>query len=42
MVTLQQIKSIAQRSQGTLVQDTLGAVALIVMLVVTLHLPGFI
>lgn len=42
MVTLLQIKSIALRSQKTLVHDALGLAALIVMLVVSLHLPGFI
>ncbi|MFK7743997.1 MAG: hypothetical protein AB8B47_02995 [Roseobacter sp.] len=42
MTLLSQIKSIAERSHDTLVQDTIGAAALILMLVVTLHLPSFI
>ncbi len=42
MVTLQHIRSIAERSHKTLLQDALGAAALIVMLVVTLHMPGFV
>ncbi|WP_263843283.1 hypothetical protein [Roseobacter sinensis] len=37
-----QIRSIASRSQATLVQDMAGAVALVVMLVVGLHLPFFV
>lgn len=42
MITLSQIKVIATRSQQTLLQDAVGAVALIVMLVVGLHLPAII
>ena len=42
MSTLTQIKSIATRSHATLVQDLVGAAALIVMLLVTLHIPNFI
>lgn len=38
----QTIKSIAQRSQDTLVQDAAGAAALIVILVVGLHFPVFV
>jgi len=38
---LQQIKSVAFRAQGTLLQDAVGAAALIVLLMVGLHLPGF-
>lgn len=41
MTTLRQIKDIAARTQGTLLQDALGASALMVMLVVGLHLPSF-
>ncbi|GGH18967.1 hypothetical protein SAMN05444007_101165 [Cribrihabitans marinus] len=37
---LTQIKSVLSRSQGTLVQDALGAASLVVMLVAALHLPG--
>ena len=42
MMTYTALKSIALRSQATLLQDAAGAAALIVMLVVGLHLPGFI
>ena len=41
MTTLFHLKSIAARSQETLVHDAAGAAALVVMLVVGLHLPGF-
>ena len=40
MSTLVQFKTIADRAQATLVQDAIGAAALIVMLVVGLHLPA--
>lgn len=39
---LTQIKTIASRSHVTLLQDAAGAMALIVMLVIGLHLPSFI
>ncbi len=39
---LTQIRSIASRAQATLLQDVIGAMALVVMLVVGLHLPTFI
>ncbi|WP_262386503.1 hypothetical protein ROLI_023260 [Roseobacter fucihabitans] len=42
MSTMSQLKSIAARSQATLLQDAAGVAALIVMLVVGLHLPAFI
>lgn len=42
MTTLRQIKEIATRSEAHLLQDALGAAALIVMLVVSLHLPSLI
>ncbi|MDW3221394.1 MAG: hypothetical protein R8G34_00665 [Paracoccaceae bacterium] len=42
MTTLLQIKAIASRSHHTLVQDTVGVAALVVMLVVGLHLPTFV
>lgn len=42
MTTLNTLKTIAKRSQGTLLQDAVGAAALVVMLVVGLHLPGFV
>lgn len=38
---LTQIKAILQRSQDTILQDAIGALALMVMLVAGLHLPGF-
>ncbi|MCU9837561.1 MULTISPECIES: hypothetical protein [Ruegeria] len=38
MVT--QIKNVLSRSQGTLLQDAIGAASLMVMLMVALHLPG--
>ncbi|WP_255353509.1 hypothetical protein [Ruegeria sp. ANG-R] len=39
---LTQIKTAFARSQSTILQDAAGAVSLIVMLVVALHLPtGF-
>lgn len=37
-----QIKTAIHRSRDTLVQDAVGAGALVVMLLVGLHLPGFI
>ena len=42
MTTLKTLKSIVTRSQDTLLQDAVGAAALIVMLVVGLHLPAFV
>ena len=42
MTTLKTLKIIAMRANGTLVQDALGAAALVVMLVVGLHLPAFV
>jgi len=36
------IKSIARRSGDTLLQDFAGAAALVVMLLVGLHMPGFV
>jgi len=42
MTTLKTIKSIAIRSQDTLLQDALGAAALVVILVVGLYLPVFV
>ncbi|MFK7762836.1 MAG: hypothetical protein AB8B62_06205 [Roseobacter sp.] len=41
MTVFAQIKSIAQRSHQTLLPDTIGASALVVILVVGLHLPTF-
>ncbi len=37
-----QLKTTLQNTQSTLLQDALGAASLIVMLVVALHLPGFL
>ncbi|WP_281244830.1 hypothetical protein [Sulfitobacter brevis] len=42
MTTLKMIKSIASRSQHTLLQDAAGAAALVMMLVIGLHLPGLV
>ncbi|WP_299148301.1 hypothetical protein [uncultured Tateyamaria sp.] len=42
MTTLHHIKQIATRAEATLLQDALGAAALMVMLVVGLHLPSLI
>lgn len=36
-----QISTAIRNSRATLVEDTLGAAALVVMLVVALHVPGF-
>jgi len=40
MVT--QLKTALRNAQSTLLQDTLGAAALVVMLIVGLHLPGLV
>ncbi len=37
-----EIRSVLRRSRETLLEDAAGAVALMVMLVVGLHLPGFV
>jgi hypothetical protein len=42
MTTIKSLKSIATRAQDTLLQDAVGAAALLVMLVVSLHLPSFV
>lgn len=42
MTTLRQIKDIATRAEATLLQDAAGAAALLVILVVSLHLPALI
>ena len=41
MTTLATAKQVATTSSGTLVQDVLGAAALVMILVVSLHLPTF-
>ena len=42
MTTLRQIRQIAETAHGTLLQDAVGAAALMVMLVVGLHSPVLI
>ena len=42
MATIRKIHSIATRSDATLLQDFIGAAALVVMLVVALHLPSLV
>lgn len=37
---MSQIKTVFHRAQDTLLQDAIGAGALVVMLLVALHLPG--
>ena len=37
---LTELKIILRRSQSTLLQDAMGAAALMVMMVVALHVPG--
>ncbi len=40
MKTITEFKTLCQRNQATLLQDTLGVVALGVILFVALHLPS--
>ena len=42
MPPLSQIKLIASRTRATIVEDAVGGLALVIMLVVSLHLPTFI
>jgi len=42
MTTLTTLKAIATRSSDTLLEDILGAAAIMVILVVGLHLPSFL
>ncbi len=42
LTMLTEIKSVLSRTQHTLIQDSLGAASLVVMLLVGLHLPGLI
>lgn len=42
MTTLRQIREIARRAEMTLLQDAMGAAALVVMLIIGLHLPSLI
>jgi hypothetical protein len=39
---LTELKSVIERSSATLLQDALGAAALMVMLLAGLHLPGLL
>ncbi|MGR3637266.1 MAG: hypothetical protein ACU0BK_15270 [Shimia sp.] len=39
---MQQIRSVVRNSGDTLVQDALGGVVLVVLMVVALHVPGFV
>ncbi|MGR3838902.1 MAG: hypothetical protein ACU0A2_11185 [Cognatishimia sp.] len=39
---LRQIKSAIHNSQSTLLQDAVGAASLVVMMLVALHVPGFV
>lgn len=39
---IEQIRNTIQQSPTTLLQDAVGAAALIVMLIVALHMPGLI
>ena len=42
MTTLKTLKTIATRSQDTLLQDAAGVAGLVLMLVVSLYLPSFV
>jgi hypothetical protein len=37
-----QLKTTLHNAQSTLLQDALGAASLMIMLIVALHLPGFL
>ncbi|SMX34974.1 hypothetical protein [Actibacterium lipolyticum] len=39
---LTELKAVMNRSSATLIQDAAGAMALVVMLLVGLHLPGLV
>lgn len=39
---LKDIRAVLNRSSATILQDALGAVSLVVMLVMGLHLPGLV
>ncbi|MHC0052931.1 hypothetical protein [Actibacterium sp. D379-3] len=39
---LTELRTVLNRSSATLMQDAAGAIALMVMLVVGLHLPAFV
>lgn len=42
MTLIKDIAKVAQRSQSTLLQDVIGAAALCVLLVASLHIPHFV
>ena len=42
MTTLRQIRSIANRSQHTLLSDAAGVAALMSLLIVALYIPAFV
>ena len=42
MNTITELKTVCLRNQATLMQDSLGAAALGVMLIVALHLPSLL
>ncbi len=39
---MQQIKSVVRNSGDTLLQDAVGGVALVIVFVLALHVPGFV
>lgn len=39
---ISELKAVLTRSRATLVQDAAGAASLVVMMLVALHLPGFL
>lgn len=39
---MHQIKRVVRNSRTTLIQDAMGGVTLVVMMVVALHVPGFV
>ncbi len=39
---MQQIKSVVRNSGDTLLQDAVGGVTLVALLVIALHVPGFV
>ncbi|MEP2530568.1 hypothetical protein [Shimia sp.] len=39
---MRQIKSVIRNSRETLIQDALGGVCVVAMMVVALHVPGFV
>lgn len=41
-IMVQQIKSVMRNSGTALLQDAVGGLAIVVMLVLALHVPGFV